>query len=130
MKYKLLLVIFIIGLIGSLLISLTPTSKICSPNEGCDAVLNSKYAETFGVRNSHYGIIIFTAISLITLFHLKNPSNKKRKIIHLAIIFGALIASYLIYLQYHTLNSYCKYCLVVDTSLIIGLLIVLLTWKH
>jgi len=129
MKYKFLLLIFVIALISSLLISFTPTPIICNPEEGCDSVLSSSYAYTFGVKNSHYGVVIFTILSFVTLFHIKKPNKKTRHLIHLSMIIGSLIALYFMYLQYFVIKAYCKYCLVVDIILIIGLLITLFMWE-
>ena len=128
-KYQILLGIFIISLIGSMLISFTPTPAICNPNEGCDTVLTSKYAYTFNIKNSYYGTLIFGFLSILTFSHIKKPHHHKKHAIHLSTIIGGIIALYLIYLQYAILKSWCKYCLIIDSSLILGGLIVLFTWK-
>lgn len=129
MKYQIILFIFIIGLISSLLISFTPSPTICNPGEGCDTVLTSPYAYTLGIKNSYYGIAIFTLLSFVTLFHIQKPNKKTKYLIHLSMIIGSLIALYFIYLQYFVIKAYCKYCLVVDISLLIGLIIVIFNWR-
>lgn len=128
-KYYILFGIFILGLIISLIISLTPTPVICRPSEGCDTVLSSVYASTYGIKNSFFGVIAFTIISLITFSHLKNEHKRKKHAIHAGVIIGSAIALYFIYLQITVLKAICKYCLVVDISLLIALGIIILYWK-
>ncbi len=126
-KYTFLLIIFIISLVGSLILSLTPTPPICV--QGCDVVQTSKYAYSFGIKNSILGIFIFAFLSIITALQIKHHSKNKKLIINISIILGAIIAIYFIYLQKFVLFSYCKYCLVVDISLIIALIIIIFPWK-
>lgn len=128
-KYQIILVLFIISLIASMILSFTPVSEFCNPSQGCNVVHNSEYNFTFGIQNSHYGILIFLTLSIITFFQIKKPSKEKKNIIHAAIIIGSLIALYFIYIQGFILNSYCKYCLVVDLSVLASLAIILITWK-
>ena len=128
-KYRIILLVFIIGLLSSLALSLESLKEICSPEKGCNSVQNSQYALTFGIKNSNYGILIFSLLIIITVMHMYNPTKNKRKIINLSIVLGALIALYFIYLQKFVLKSYCKYCIVVDLSLLFGLLLLLLTYQ-
>ena len=127
-KYILLLFIFIISLIVSIILSLNNAERICDSNKGCDVVQNSKYAQTFGIKNSHYGLIIFFILSIITVSHIKNPKVYKNVIITLSIIIGSVIAVYFLYLQQFILKSYCKYCLIVDLIAILSLILII-KWK-
>lgn len=129
MKYKMILALYFIALIFAVLISIKPVSNICSPYEGCDNVLNSKYSQVFGIKTSILGIIAISIVILVLLFHLKTPTQKKQKFIRLSAILGALIAIFLIYLQKFVIHSYCKYCLIVDTSLIIAVIFLIIAWK-
>jgi len=83
-----------------------------------------------GIKNSTYGVVIFSFLILITLLQMKNPGVNKRRVIHLALIIGAAISAYFIYLQAFVISSWCKYCLVVDIGLIIGLGVALKSWKE
>jgi len=124
MKYKLILAIFAICLTASIILSFPKDTSICKPGEGCDTVQNSKYAYTFGIKNSYLGIIVFSFLSLVTLSHIRDPKKKKHRIISGGIIVGSLIAVYFIYLQKFVIEAWCKYCLVVDFSLLIALTLI------
>ncbi len=127
-KYYILIFLFGISFISSLIISLTPTSIICDPGKGCDVVQNSHYAYTFGIKNSHYGVAIFTFLIGLTWLQIKNPALIKKRIINLGIITGSLISLWFIYLQAFVLNAWCKYCLVSDISLILALALIII-WR-
>lgn len=128
LKYKILLVLFLISLASSLVLSLVPIPAICDPGIGCDIVQTSKYNFTLGIKNSYYGVVIFLAISFLTYYQIKNPTDKKRKLINLQVIVGSIIAFYFFYIQQFILNAYCKYCLVVNFSMIAALVVTLVFW--
>ncbi len=125
MKYKILLILFILSLASSLTMSLKPISEICNPGEGCEVVQNSSYSETFGIKNSHYGVLIFTTLLLLTISQMKNPTQNKKFVIYFSIIMGFLVSTYFLYIQQFVLNAYCKYCLVVDFSLVLAIITIL-----
>lgn len=128
MKYKALFIIFGICLISSLILALTPTPLICS--EGCDIVQTSKYAYTLGIKNSGIGVVIFAILIILVLLYKAEEKHKKlRHTIHTGLIIGSVIALYFIYLQIYVLKSYCKYCLIVDIGLLIGLAIAIWKWE-
>ena len=129
MKYKFLFWLFLFAFVASLILSLTPVSEICDPEKGCEIVQHSSYASTLGIKNSFYGSIIFALTLLLILSHMKKPEEYKKQITHAIIIFSSVVAIYFIYLQQFVLNSYCKYCLVVDVSILIALLIIIFGWK-
>ena len=128
-KYSILLTIFLISLASSLILSLTPISLVCDPGKGCDVVQHSPYSYFLGIKNSHYGVIAFSILSLITFFQLRNPSSKKRLYIDLGILIGSGIAIYFIYLQEFVIKAYCKYCLIIDIGLIFALFLMIFTFR-
>lgn len=129
-KYISILSFVIISLISSMILSFTPVSQSCSiDGGGCNKVHNCCYNYTFGIQNSHYGIGLFLILSTILLYQIKNPSNKKRGLIHLGVILGSIVAFWFLYLQQFVIRAYCKYCLVVDFSMIIALSITLFQWS-
>lgn len=129
-KYKILLILFGISLIGSIVLSLIPVPVVCDPGVGCDAVQTSSYNQTFGIKNSYYGVVVFIFLIFLTLSHIKNPTKNKRLLIHSAVVIGSLISLYFLYLQKFTLQAYCTYCLVVDISILIAFGIIIWKWRE
>jgi len=130
MKYKILLVLFIISFASSLTLSLKPVSEICDLNKGCEVVHYSQYNFTFGIQNSHYGIFIFLFLILLTSSQIVKPKKNKETAIKLLVIIGSLIVVYFLYIQEFVLNAYCKYCLLVDFSLLLALIVILSELKE
>lgn len=128
-KYHILLALFTISFLSSIILASQTTQMFCGEENGCNLVTSSKYAYTFGIKNSHYGIFIFAFLSLITYLHIKDPHEIKKATIYTGTIIGAVIAFYFLFLQQFIINAYCTYCLIVDLSLIAGLVIVLIRWK-
>ena len=129
-KYKILLVLFGISLISSLVLSLIPVPVVCDPGVGCDVVQTSSYNQTFGIKNSYYGVVVFLFLIFLTIFQIKNPAKNKKLLIHSAVIVGSLISLYFLYLQKFTLQAYCKYCLIIDISILISLGIIIWKWRE
>lgn len=125
MKYKVLLILFIISLMSSFTLSFEEVSEFCNPGEGCEVVHASEYNYTFGIQNSHYGILIFSLLILLTLSQMQKPKRIKENILHVSIVFGAIISIYFLYIQHFALNAYCKYCLLIDFSLLVALFAIL-----
>jgi uncharacterized membrane protein len=128
MKYKSLLVLFFLALISSVLISIPAINGSCTQNT-CGEVQKSEYSKFLGIKDSYYGIIIFSVLVLLTISNIRNPHKYKKHIIHSGIIVGALIATYFLYLQKFVIGEYCKFCLIVDISLLIAFGIAIFTWK-
>ena len=128
MKNKILLIIFIISLISSIIILSTVygNSSFCEPNGGCNSVQNSKYGYLFGISNSIYGIFIFLTLSIITFSQIKKPTKNKQLLIKYAVTIGFIIAIYFIFLQIFILKALCRYCLVIDFSMILAFFLVIL----
>ena len=129
MKYKILLILFLITLVISIVLSSLPVSQICDPAKGCDVVQHSSYSTIFGIKNSYFGIVIFSIGFLLIYSQIKRPTIKKRNLIHIMVILGSLGALYLIYVQKFILSAYCKYCIAIDISLLLALLVVIFNWK-
>ena len=130
MKYKIFLLIFIIGLISSVVLYSNSITGICDPGKGCDVVNSSQYGSTLGVSNSLYGIFIFSFLIIITFLHVKKPNNHTRRILHLAIVLGSVIAVYFLYLQVFVIKVFCEFCTLVDVALLVGLVFMIYLWKH
>lgn len=131
--YTILLILSIISLLSSIVLSFAPTSQACQigqiSEKGCESVKNSSYNYTLGIQNSYYGVAIFALLSLILYSQLKNPNKKKEKYIRTSLVVGSIIALYFILLQIFIIEDYCQYCLVVDFSILLSLLVSTLDWK-
>jgi len=130
MKYKIFLLVFIIGLISSIVLYSNSLTGICDPGKGCDVVNSSVYGKTLGVSNSLIGIFIFSFMILLTLFHIKKPNNHARKVIHLAVILGSIVALYFLYLQLFVIKAICNFCILVDVGLLVSLVFMFYLWEH
>ena len=130
-KYEILLVLAIISLLSSLILSFTPTPESCDINGGdCGPVYSSPYNYTFGIKNSYFGVVIFLFLSLLIYYQIKKPNNTKRNIIHITVIFGSIVALSFLYIQQFVLNAYCKYCVIVNISMLLSLLVIIFNWKR
>ena len=130
MKYKIFLLVFIIGLISSIVLYSNSLTGICDPGKGCDVVNSSVYGKTLGVSNSLIGIFIFSFMILLTLFHIKKPNNHARKVIHLAVILGSIVALYFLYLQLFVIKAICNFCILVDVGLLVSLVFMFYLLEH
>ncbi len=130
MKYKIFLLIFVIGLISSLILTTDNLTGICKPGQGCSIINGSAYGSLFGVKNSVYGVFIFSFMILLTLFHINNPSKHTRNIIHLAVIVGSIISLYFLILQAFVIKALCEFCLLIDFGLLIALVFLIYLWDH
>jgi len=126
MKYKTLLIIFIVAFLSSAMLA---WNSSCA-EDSCELNPESKYFVPAKTTNGYIGMAIFLFMTLITHSHIKHPTKNKKNIIHTGVIIGAIIALYFLYIQQFILQAYCKYCLVVDFGILIAFTIAILTWKN
>ena len=130
MKYKIFLFVFILSLISSIILYTNSLTGICDPGKGCDVVNSSSYGSTFGVSNSFYGILIFSFMIILTLFHMSKPNKHTGRAIHGAVIIGAIIATYFLFIQFFVIKVFCNFCLIIDFGLLIALGLMIYMWNH
>lgn len=130
MKYKIFLLIFVLSLISSIILFSNSLTGICDPGKGCDVVNSSAYGSTLGIKNSLYGIFIFSFMIILTFFHMNKPNRHTKRIIHTAVILGSVIALYFLYLQFFIIRAFCSFCLVIDFGLLIALIFLFYLWRH
>ncbi|HUW43769.1 MAG TPA: vitamin K epoxide reductase family protein [Bacillota bacterium] len=129
-KYQILLVLFLISLAVSLILAITPTEDLCTiEGKGCDAVQSSKYVETFGIKNDYYGIVVFLFLTILTFLQIKKNIKIRRFLINAGVIISSIFALYFIYIQQFIIKAWCTYCLIVDISTLMALIIVISSWK-
>ncbi len=95
----------------------------CSITQGCDTVLNSRYAMLAGLPIAFFGaiyylLLLFLAVSLLTN---KNSSGAPQIKAALALSsFGLLVSIMLVYLQFFVIYQLCLYCLASATFTLIA----------
>jgi uncharacterized membrane protein len=115
-KYLLILIIFLIAFLSSLLLS---QNVPCGSEETCSQVTAPIFQDK--VTNGYIGMVIFAFLSVITYLQIRKPNKKRKLIINTGIVFGSMIALYLLYLQFFALHAYCTYCMIIDFGLLIAL---------
>lgn len=118
MKYWIMLLFVLFALGSSAVLAFEPLSEICTVEKGCSVVQNSTYAYTLGIKNSVYGVGIFSILSLAILAQILKPDAKNEKFIKFCLFIGTLIAVYFLALQIFVLKAYCQYCFIADLSVI------------
>ncbi len=129
MRNKGLLAIFIICFIVSVILSFSSPSDsgICGTEQGqgCGTVQDSKYASTFGVKNSYIGLFVYAFLSIVIFSHIRRPRKRKKLLVDIGVIVGAVTALYFLYLQQFVLEQFCTYCLIVDFGMMVALLLII-----
>ena len=133
MKYQILFILSLIALVSSVALAINETSGgLCSVDgqSDCSLVNNSPYSTMFwGINNIYFGVVGFLALTLLIFSYLRKKTVLKKSIIHLGIFLAGIAGIYFIYLQIFILKTYCPYCMAVDTSALVSLLIIFF-WKR
>ncbi|MBA7604301.1 hypothetical protein ES703_11421 [subsurface metagenome] len=130
LKYITLLIIFILCFIASAILSFIPPEEACGGSEtGCYIISQSEYAQTIGINNCYFGLIAFSVLIILTIYHIQKPKKYKKQLILLGLIIGSIFALYFIYLQLIVIKACCQFCMVVDIGTLLGLA-VFLFWKE
>lgn len=93
----------------------------CTITQGCETVLNSKYASLFGLPLSVWGVMFFSGIFVLSL--LANHYKRARKILTYALAFGSFGSASFLFLQFFVIKQICQYCAAVDILTILLLLL-------
>ena len=78
----------------------------CGREGGCETVLNSRYAEIFGVPLYYFGVIGYISILAATLL----SGDRGRLLGFVLSFFGFGVSAYLTFLQYVVIESICVWC--------------------
>ena len=78
---------------------------------GCEDVLDSKYATVFGVPLSLLGVLFYSMVLGFILFYKKTNFDILRKALLIITTVGILVSSFLVYIQLFVLNAICLYCM-------------------
>lgn len=129
-QYWLILILALAGLAVSFHINRKKRKKeklVCFIGQDCDKVINSRYAETFGIDNQLLGMVYYSGIAIFaatTVGGLAWPVFIFT-LFKLATIGSALFSFYLIYIQAFVLKEWCEWCLV---SAVLSILIFLINF--
>lgn len=128
-KYIVLAALFFISLVSSgilVLYDFKPLPEICSVGEGCYTVKNSSYnALFFNVPNEYLAFGFFLAMFLLTITQIIRASDRKNLAINTGIVLISIFAVYSVYLQAFVIKAFCKYCMVMDISSLLALVLIL-----
>ena len=78
----------------------------CGREGGCETVLNSRYAEIFGVPLYFFGVAGYISILGATAL----PGDRGRLLAFVLSFFGFGVSAYLTFLQYVVIESICVWC--------------------
>lgn len=102
----------IVGLIGLGIASYIMVNEVrgelvaCGREGGCETVLNSRYAEIFGVPLYFFGVAGYMSILIATAI----PGDRGRLSAFILSFFGFGVSAYLTFLQYVVIESICVWC--------------------
>ncbi len=96
---------------------------IGDPGE-CDAVVESKWGKTLGIKNELIGLGYFIIITINALL-VWQEITKFVKYIQIFSLISILFSTYLLFIQHKVLKKYCFYCIM---STIVNILIFINIW--
>jgi uncharacterized membrane protein len=102
----------VVGLIGLGIASYIMINEVrgelvaCGRDGGCETVLNSRYAEIFGVPLYYFGVAGYISILGATAL----PGDRGRLLAFVLSFFGFGVSAYLTFLQYVVIESICVWC--------------------
>ncbi len=107
-------VVSLLGLIDSAYLTakhFTGKNVPCNIITGCEQVLNSSYAEIFGIPTAAFGAVAyFLAFSLAILTFYGN--FKMWNIFGVLVVVMTIFTVWLIYLQAFVIGAFCQFCLI------------------
>lgn len=130
LKYKILLILFVICFIASAILAFVPAEQACGGVQTtCYAVQTSQYESIFGINNAYFGLAAFFLIGILAFLQIKKKEKIRKDLITYGVVFASLIAIYFLYIQFFILDAICKYCMVIDSATLLSLGIILF-WKE
>jgi uncharacterized membrane protein/protein-disulfide isomerase len=100
---------------------LRPLPLFCSDTGGCGELRRSAFSHFFGLPTPLYGVAGYAMLGLLTALR----GDVARFLELIAAMFGALVAAYLLFIQF-SLGTFCTYCMIVDVTTILLLSAVLM----
>lgn len=86
----------------------------CNLSGSCDIVLQSSFAEVWGIPISLFGAIYYFSILVLGLYWILEHEKAIHVIAAITTV-GFAVSLYLIYLQWYVIGAWCQYCIVSAT---------------
>ena len=88
-------------------------SEMACSIDGCNTVLNSKWAKILGVPASAYGMVTYSMIMLGALHAFQSPTNNLpgRIVASISAAIGLIGSIYLTIIEIFVIKALCPYCL-------------------
>ena len=84
---------------------------VCVIGHSCAEVWKSSYSKTFGVSNEIWGIMFYLTIAIIEWLIFSGSKFTMLTLSELiALVVGAVMSSYFIYLQWRVIKAWCFWC--------------------
>lgn len=93
---------------------------VCPMNSDCNAVINSKWNNLFGIKNEILGILYYISILIGSILLYFNNETIVYYLILISSSIALLFSGFLMYIQKYKIKEYCFYCII---SAIISFLI-------
>lgn len=84
----------------------------CYIFSGCDEVLASEYAITFGIPTAFYGVVFYLLVLLSSLHYLNSKDNRVFLVLPPLTTLGFFTSLLLLYLQAFVIEAFCTYCII------------------
>ena len=97
--------------------------------QGCNEVLNSKWAKFQGVPLSFGGMLVYGIIMILSLSHTSSINILTRKIILLSTFIGLSVSAYLTYIEIFIIKALCQYCITSAILLLINSITIIIILK-
>ena len=112
-----LVVLAFLGLINSSYIAYKRKTKqplVCPINNGCNAVMESRWSRMFYIKNDTLGIIYYASLFIVSfsLFSYNSHTILISKFLLIINSLAFLFSLFLLYIQKYKIKSYCFYCLI------------------
>ncbi len=104
---------------------LTP-GALCGPEGGCSDVLASEWGTIFGVTASAPAVPMFAGLAVLTALGIAGKIGDWKAIARVSTLFCATAMAFGLWLLYHMafdIQKVCQYCLIMDASTLVALLL-------
>lgn len=90
----------------------TGQSVSCSLIKGCDKVLNSPYAQIYGIPVALLGVVYYLSIFFLALGYVSMKDKKLLRVTAFLTCVGFVASLVFVGIQYFIIHSFCEYCLI------------------